>query len=69
MDKGRAVIIYAGDDLSASLTRNLAEDYKLILSARSAKKLEAIAAETEAETVLLDAMDRHALGGLVDAPP
>ncbi|MCV2873628.1 hypothetical protein OEZ71_15105 [Defluviimonas sp. WL0050] len=55
MDKPRAVIIGAGDGLSASLARDLSRDHALTLAARSREKMKVVADETGAETVLLDA--------------
>ena len=62
-------IVGVGDGLLASLARELARDHDLTLAARSGEKMEAIAAETEAETVLLDATDEEAVAKLFDALP
>lgn len=67
MDKRPAVIIGVGDGLSASLARELARDHTLTLAARSNEKMQDVAQETGAETVLLDATDEKALAGLFDA--
>lgn len=69
MEAGRAVIIGVGDGLSASLARDLARDHALTLAARSDKKMREVAAETGAETVLLDATDEAAVAALFDALP
>lgn len=69
MERGRAVIIGVGDGLSASLARELARDHDLTLAARSDDKMRKIAAETGAETVLLDATDEAAVAALFDALP
>ncbi len=69
MEAGRAVIIGVGDGLSASLARDLARDHALTLAARSGEKMREVAAETGAETVLLDATDEAAVGALFDALP
>ena len=69
MDKPRAVIIGAGDGLSASLARELARDHSLTLAARSGERMKAVAEETGADTVLLDATDEAAVKALFDASP
>ena len=69
MPKPIAVIIGVGDGLSAALARNLATDYSLTLAARSADKMAALAAETDARAVLLDATDEDAVAALFDALP
>ncbi len=69
MDKPRAVIIGAGDGLSASLARELARDHSLTLAARSGERMKAVAEETGADTVLLDATDEVAVKALFDALP
>ncbi|MCV2865519.1 hypothetical protein [Defluviimonas sp. WL0075] len=61
MEKARAVIIGAGDGLSASLARELACDHRLTLAARSGERMKAVAEETGAEMVLLDATDKAAV--------
>ncbi|MDI3336322.1 SDR family NAD(P)-dependent oxidoreductase [Defluviimonas aestuarii] len=67
MDKPRAVIIGAGDGLSASLARELSRDHALTLAARSGAKMKSVADETGAEAVLLDATDEAAVKALFDA--
>ena len=69
MEKGRAVIIGVGDGLSASLARELARDHDLTLAARSGDKMRDVAADTGADTALLDATDEAAVAGLFDALP
>ena len=69
MEKARAVIIGVGDGLSASLARELTRDHDLTLAARSDEKMREVAAETDAETVLLDATDEVAVAALFDALP
>jgi NAD(P)-dependent dehydrogenase (short-subunit alcohol dehydrogenase family) len=72
MDKSHAVIIGAGDGLSAALAREFARDHDLTLGARRGEKMQAVASETAARTVLLDATDEAAVaalfGGLPEAP-
>lgn len=69
MTKSHAVIIGAGDGLSAALARELATDHDLTLAARSGKKMQAVAAETGARTVLMDATDESAVSQLFDELP
>ncbi|PWJ21428.1 SDR family NAD(P)-dependent oxidoreductase [Jannaschia seohaensis] len=69
MDKPHAVIIGVGDGLSASVARELAQDHTLTLAARSPDKMRDLAAETGAETVLLDATDEAGVAALFDALP
>ncbi len=69
MERARAVIIGVGDGLSASLARELARDHDLTLAARSGDKMRDVAADTGADTVLLDATDEAAVAGLFDALP
>lgn len=69
MGKPPAVILGVGDGLSAALARNLAPDYALTLVARSAGKMAALAAETGAQTALLDATDEEAVAAVFDALP
>jgi NADP-dependent 3-hydroxy acid dehydrogenase YdfG len=69
MRKPIAVIIGVGDGLSAALARNLMADYSLTLAARSADKMQALADETGARTVLLDATDESAVAALFDDLP
>lgn len=72
MGANQAVIIGVGDGLSASITRELAHDHDITLAARRAEKMQALAAETGARTVQLDATDEDAVaemfGALPDAP-
>ena len=67
MTKSHAVIIGVGDGLSAALARELVRDHDLTLSARSGDKMQDVAADTGADTVLLDATDEAAVAGLFDA--
>jgi NAD(P)-dependent dehydrogenase (short-subunit alcohol dehydrogenase family) len=72
LSKPIAVIIGAGDGLSAALARELAQDHDLTLIARSGEKMQAVAKETDAGTVLLDATDERAVAAAFDdlpAPP
>ncbi|MDB2407358.1 SDR family NAD(P)-dependent oxidoreductase [Jannaschia sp.] len=69
MDKPHAIIIGVGDGLSASLARDLASDHSLTLAARSGDKMRDLAAETGAQTVLLDATDEAAVASMFDALP
>ena len=66
MNQPHAVIIGVGDGLSAALARNLAPDYELTLAARSGDKMMALAQETNARAVLLDATDEDAVAALFD---
>ena len=61
MNKSQAVIIGAGDGLSAAVARELARDHELTLVARSGEKRQAVSAETAARTILLDATDEPAV--------
>ena len=69
MSKPHAVIIGVGDGLSAALARDLMADYSLTLAARSADKMQSLADETGARTVLLDATDEDAIAALFDDLP
>lgn len=69
MNKPHAVIIGVGDGLSAALARNLAPDHDLTLAARSGDKMRALAEETNARAVLLDATDEDAVAALFDSLP
>lgn len=69
MKKPHAVIIGVGDGLSAALARNLAVDHQVTLAARSAKNMALLAAEIEAQTVLLEATDETAVEQLFDDLP
>ncbi|MPQ93406.1 SDR family NAD(P)-dependent oxidoreductase [Thioclava sp. JE_KL1] len=69
MSKAQAVIIGVGDGLSAAVARELAPDYDLTLAARSAEKMQALAKETGARIVQLDATDEAAIADLFDALP
>src|SRR3954467_4911673 len=61
----KALIIGAGDGLSASLARLLArEGYAVALAARNPAKLAALAAETGATTPRTDAADAEAVAAL-----
>ena len=72
MTKPIAVIVGVGDGLSASLARALAPDYALVLTARRGEKMATVAAETDAETHLVDATNSNAVAklfaGLPDTP-
>jgi len=69
MTKPNAVIIGVGDGLSAALARNLMADYSLTLAARSADKIVALAAQTDARAILLDATDEDAVAALFNDLP
>ena len=72
MGKPDAVIIGVGDGLSAALARELAKDHHLTLAARSGDRMQAVARETGANTLLLDATDESAVAALfgqLGAPP
>ena len=69
MTKPNAVIIGVGDGLSAALARNLMADYSLTLAARSAEKIVALAAQTDARAILLDATDEDAVAALFNDLP
>lgn len=69
MDKPQVVIIGVGDGLSAALARNLAKDHALTLAARSGGKMQAVADETGALSVLLDATDEAAVARVFDDLP
>ncbi|WP_255359986.1 SDR family NAD(P)-dependent oxidoreductase [Belnapia sp. F-4-1] len=64
----KALIIGAGDGLSASLARLLArEGYMVALAARNTAKLAALAAETGAATHACDAADAAQVAALFEA--
>jgi short-subunit dehydrogenase len=64
----KALIIGAGDGLSASLARLLAkEGYRIALAARDVAKLDALVAETEAVAHRCDAAEEDQLRRLFDA--
>ncbi|MCR9151353.1 MAG: SDR family NAD(P)-dependent oxidoreductase [Rhodobacteraceae bacterium] len=67
--KPHAVIIGAGSGLSAALAREFRADYTVTLAARSGDRIRAVAAETGARTVLLDATDEAAVAALFDGLP
>ncbi|SMX37971.1 SDR family NAD(P)-dependent oxidoreductase [Maliponia aquimaris] len=69
MAKPQAVIIGAGEGLSAAVARELARDHALTLAARSGDRMRAVAKETGARTVLLDATDEDAVARLFDSLP
>lgn len=69
MTRPLAVIIGAGDGLSASLARELAADHDLTLVARSGEKMRDVAKETGARMVLADATDESAIAALFDDLP
>ena len=66
MPKPEAVIIGAGDGLSAAIARELAADHALTLAARSGEKMQDVANATEARAVLLDATDESSVAALID---
>lgn len=70
MTRPLAVIIGVGDGLSASLARALAgRGHDLVLAARSAGKMAAVAGETHATTHQLDGSDPAAVAALFDGLP
>ena len=69
MNKSQAVIIGAGEGLSAAVAREIGRDHELTLVARSGKKMQAVSAETAARTILLDATDEPAVARLFDELP
>lgn len=64
-----AVIIGVGDGLSAALAREFSSDHELILAARSSEKMNALAEETGARSILLDATDESAVADLFGELP
>ena len=65
-----AVIVGAGPGLSASLARQLsARGFDITLAARDTEKLSALASETGARTVAMDATDPAAMAALFDGLP
>ncbi|WP_417209135.1 SDR family NAD(P)-dependent oxidoreductase [Antarctobacter sp.] len=66
MDKPQAVIIGAGDGLSAALARELGRDHRLTLAARTGDRMRAVVQETGARAVLLEATDESAVRRLFD---
>ena len=69
MTTPHALIIGAGDGLSAALARDLAQDHAITLAARSGELMRAVAEVTDARTALLDATDETAVAALIDALP
>lgn len=69
MKKQYAVIIGAGDGLSAALARDLAKDHALTLAARNGDRMRQVADETNATTVLLDSTDETAVSAMLDDLP
>jgi NAD(P)-dependent dehydrogenase (short-subunit alcohol dehydrogenase family) len=69
LDRPMAVIIGAGEGLSAALARELAVDHDLVLAARNGARMRAAAEETGARTVLLEATDETAVAHLFDELP
>ncbi len=68
MSKERAVIVGAGDGLSAAVARRLAADGAAIaLVARNVEKLSALAGELQAKTFAADASDPAAVAALFAA--
>ncbi|MDU8914104.1 SDR family NAD(P)-dependent oxidoreductase [Aestuariicoccus sp. MJ-SS9] len=63
------MIVGFGDGLSAALARNLAADHALTRAECSGDQMAAVAAETGAEMVLLDATNEDELAGLIAALP
>jgi len=65
MTKSIALIVGAGEGLSASLARLLAgAGYEVVLAARNIDKLKNIAAETKATTFQCDASDPQQVAAL-----
>ena len=69
MTRSLAVIIGAGEGLSASLARELAADHKLTLVARSGERMRDVAQETGARMVLADATDESAIAAVFNDLP
>jgi len=69
MAQPEAVIIGAGDGLSASLARVFATDHAITLVARNGERLREVAAETGASVVQADATDEAAIAAMFDALP
>mgnify|MGYP006279625177 FL=1 len=69
MTRSQAVIVGAGDGLSAALAREFARDHALTLAARTGAKMQDVAAETGAATVMLDATDEAAVAAMFDGLP
>lgn len=69
MQKHQAVIIGAGDGLSAAVARELASDHAVTLVARSGEKTRAVASEIGARIVLMEATDETAVAQLFDDLP
>ncbi len=67
MTKPHAVIIGAGDGLSASLAREFARDHQVTLVARSGDRVGSVAEETGARLVQADATDEDAVASMFDA--
>ncbi|MEM7303707.1 MAG: SDR family NAD(P)-dependent oxidoreductase [Pseudomonadota bacterium] len=67
MTKPVALIVGVGDGLSASVARLLhSEGYALVLSARNVGKLNALAADTDAQVVECDSSDQSAVKSLFE---
>ncbi len=69
MLKPHAVIIGAGDGLSAAIARDLSRDHDLTLAARNGERLRMVAGETGAEVARVDGTDEAAVAALFDALP
>lgn len=69
MSKPIAVIVGVGPGLSAALARALAAQYDLVLAARRAESMAAVAAETGATTREVDAANPEAVAALFEGLP
>ena len=69
MTRKLALIVGVGSGLSAALARRLSEEYRLVLAARNVDKLAALANETGARTLAVDARDPASMAALFDALP
>lgn len=69
MPKHQAVIIGAGNGLSAALAREFSQDHQVTLAARDGAKAQQVAEATGATLVQLNATDEPAVAGVMDALP
>lgn len=69
MTRPHAVIIGAGNGLSAAVARELATDHDLTLVARRGEKIRSVAEETGALVAQLDGTDETAVAALFDGLP
>ncbi len=69
MTRPHAVIIGAGNGLSAAIARDLATDHQLTLAARDGAKVKSVAQDTGALVTRLDGTDEIAVAALLDSLP